>query len=269
MFSSFMLSLSKRALAGYLMMAVSGVSVAQTMGHSPLGSFVKPGESAHLSQAIRAQLPDRAIAELDAMTSMAPGGEEVVVYSLTKQHMNPHVAVFKDSRKVNDFCVEELVNGKPPSENYDGDDDDDDDTGVWLNYHTHLEVPSPTSHAAIFAFNNYGDGSVTVLLAIVSSGGRYKIVFLNQGDQSQLRYFSDSNSAELWDAVPGSGGCVWCPENYVVTKLRWSNDKLVRGSRFTTAHTYSPYPMSDRPIVLLKQKHAYKAIDRVARGPRK
>jgi hypothetical protein len=229
-------------------------SRSQSIAYSPLGAQVVPAAPVRLSRSIRTQLPKEAIAEKYSGTHMTPGGEQVVVYSLNDRHTNPHISIFQNSKLVKDFCVEELADPKTPCAK------DDDDKERVLNFFNEMEVPSADSNAAVFSFHNYGDGSLTVLLAVVHGARGYQVGFLDIGVQSQLKYFVDTKTAQLWNGN-SDGGCVWCPETYSVTNLRWIGNKLVRQSKFTTRHELDPSFNSDRPILVSRQKSQTKTAD--------
>jgi hypothetical protein len=229
-------------LAGCLSAALSLMSHAQTMAYSPMGGIVTNASHPQLSSDIQSQLPKAAVAQLDIHSHMNSAGEEVIVYSLDEHDMDCHIAVFRDGKLVNDFSLHSFADPNNHIEQ----------KFMEYQFFSYLEVPAPSSTADIFSFHNYGDGAGTVLVVLAPDASRYKVALFHQDSHSQIRYFSASLTAELWDGDDYS--CVWCPAHFMVSKLAWKNGTLVVVSKFTKKGTFSPYPMSDQPIRLIQRK---------------
>jgi hypothetical protein len=225
------------------LLALSSICRAQTLAYSPMGAIVVPGKSPYISRNLQSQLPKNAIARFEKKTHMNASGEDVVVYSLDENAMKSHMAIFRDDKLAKDFSLEDMADPKDP--------DGKEYMGYYV-FFSFLEVPSPSSMVDVFSFHNYGDGAGTVLVAITSDGEKYKAAFFYEGSQSQIRLSPKAQTAELWTSV-GDGDCVWCEQSFDVSKLQWKDGKLVTISKFTTRHKYSPSPMSNQPIRLIRK----------------
>jgi len=231
----------RRTIAILYLACLSGACLAQNSTWSPLGVLVHPAEEIKVSEEIRKAIPAKMIVRWMQQTNLSSQGEISLIYETGDQfEPKPHIAFIRDNEKICDFSIADAFHNQVGFI---------DDFFGNISLTQAAIIPLDADRKGFLAsFQNIGDGAATIFVLITEMNGKYSFVWNTWTTQAQFRIRS-SGSFQVWNSNDGDN-CVWCTHHYEVTNYLWKNDKLVKLSHYTTKHTFSPYQLSESPIVV-------------------
>ena len=231
----------ERHLLLFFLFSTVAMTSAQHSDTSSLGVLITPPTAVQVSKELRAALPKNATVRLVNSTTLAPGGEQVLVYETgNKYEPHSHIAVVKDGKRVDDFALTKLFQRYGIGDTY-------------ALFQASEVRTVDDRRAFVAAFRNIGDGSGTLFVVLTERDGHYD-AWKKATTQGRLKILR-SGDVEIWEAgdVPdGEINCVWCSRYYQVQTLKWQNGRLTKTRQTITRNTLNPSAVAERPIVIEK-----------------
>lgn len=213
---------------------------------SPFGAENNAGPSVSLASDIRSQLPKLYEARRTLNTSLAPSGEQVVIYDSSADDSDPHPKVA-------------IVVGGRIAKLFDG-GEFNPHSGGFERLLASCEVDlAPNDKALAVAVSSGYDGAATVFAIIKWQAGQYRVVSNPMVGQGRIEF--GNLRLELWDVIWGKVNdpkneeygkyeCVWCPHRYRVTEYLWRNGKYVKAGSYRTTRNYDPSDISGTSLLV-------------------
>ena len=213
---------------------------------SPFGAENNAAPSIPLASEIRSQLPKFYEARRVLNTSLAPSGEQVVIYDSSADGSDPHprVAVMVGGRIAKLFDVGDF----------------DPHSGGFERYLSSCEFDlAPNERALAVAVSSGFDGAATVFAVIEWHLGQYRVVFNRMVGQGRIEF--GTLKLELWGRIwekvkdpkseyYGMYECVWRPHRYRVTEYLWRNGKYIKAGSYRTRKAYDPSDISQTSLLV-------------------
>lgn len=236
-------SLYKLFAAFFLVIPVLAVW-AQQARPSPLGVLIEPRPAIKVEPQLRALLPRGARVRILAQTALSAEGETLVVYDRYSGlgEPNSHVVIIRGDRVVEDFALARMFK-----------------YGYEFTCVGFVEFRlGQAEKAAAIAFRNVGDGSATLFVVLKAHDDVYKAVFSALVQQGRLRiHESERARMELWsarEALDEGISCTWCDHRYEIRTFVWRSGNFVRTDKKLTRNALKPYPIAERPLVMVEAK---------------
>jgi hypothetical protein len=198
------------------------------------GAENTPRAPLELSADVRSQLPGVKWVDELLSTTLAPSGEQVIIYSSDDDESDPHpkVAFIIGGKLGKVLDASEIV---PKA------------GGFW-RYLSGCQFEATRHQKALaLAFSTTFDGSGSAFAVIMWQSGKYQIVF--NPFVMQGRIVLSSGKLALW-ASDGMGQCVWCGQHYQISRYLWHDRTYVRTSVIKLKQAYDPATISGIPLVV-------------------
>jgi hypothetical protein len=209
------------------------------------GAENNTGSPVSLGADIRSQLPQLLRVRRVLNTSLAPTGEQIVIYDSNADDDDPHpkVAFVVGGRVV------KLFNGSDLSPR-----------GGFERYLSSCEFNLTSNERALsIAISTGYDGAASSFAIIRWQSGDYRVVFNPIVGQGRMEF--GVLKLELWNSVYGTGKnaqnpdslkfeCTWCQHHYVITEYMWQNDRYIEAGSRRTKRAFDPAEISGTPLVV-------------------
>jgi hypothetical protein len=221
-------------------------ALATTCGSSPrvvgaFGAMDQPVPAVTVPDTIRVRLTDLKAVRAVQHTSLAAGGEQVLMYDTSADELapKPRIAVIGNDAVASTFDVSALV-----------------EYGQQAIYQTSCQLElRPGQKGFVVAYTLSGDETGSAFVLLGYTAGAYRVVFSRVVGQGRLVFQADG--FELWERSfsknrhPESENfeCEWCNHLYLITKYAWRNDAYVKVAATRTKAAYDPAIITGTPVI--------------------
>ncbi len=207
------------------------------------GAMDKPLAAVPVSDAIRTQLPDLKVIRAVRHTSLAPSGEQMVMYDTSADEFAPKqkIAVIANGAVASTFDVSKLVR-----------------YGEQAIYQASCQFELfPGQNGFVIAYIISGDGTGSAFIILAHIEGSYRLVFARLVGQGRLVF--RAALFELWErsfdksrsnAELDNFECEWCDHRYLISKYSWRSGRYVKIASTRTKATYDPASITGIPVIV-------------------